>query len=109
MRTFTAMGAPDGETLALVRLGAVHISCRRYDTALECLDRALIIRREIGDRWGQGEVLLSRGQALAGAGQTAAARDSWQEALVIFDELSDPRAADARAQLATVDDELNLV
>lgn len=105
LSVFKRMGAVDGESFALVRLGAVYVSRGDYDTALEYLDQALILRRETGDRWGQAEVLLSRGHAFAGAGQRAAARDCWQEAVTIFGELSDPRAADARAQLATLDDE----
>lgn len=104
---FQRMGAVDGEAFALVRLGTVYVSRGDCGKALEHLDRALIVRREIGDRWGQAEVLLSRGQAFAGAGQLAAAKDAWQEAATIFDELSDPRAADARAHLATLDDEVD--
>lgn len=102
---FTDLRAPDGEGFALVRLGAAYQAWGEGATALEYLDRALILRREIGDRWGQGEALLTQGHALLGDGQGEAARDSWHEAATIFDELSDPRAADARAQLATLEED----
>ena len=58
------------------------------------------LRREIGDRWGQTEILRHIGEAHYAAGHPDEARVAWEEALAILDDLHHPDAGQIRAKLA---------
>jgi predicted negative regulator of RcsB-dependent stress response len=60
--------------------------------------------REVGDHLATAETLTTLGRALAAEGDRHAARTCWQEAAHIFDDLSDPRAIELRADLADLAD-----
>jgi Flp pilus assembly protein TadD len=63
----------------------------------------LAIRRAIGDRHGEGVTLVTLGDALHDNGQVNDARESWCQALKIFNALRDPRAAEVRVRIETMD------
>ena len=70
----------------------------RIGDAIGNYQQARAIFRQIGDRRTEADILLQLGHAQETAGQSDA-RQSWQQALVIFEELRDPRADQIRAQL----------
>ena len=63
-------------------------------------EQALVISREIGDRRGEGSRLHNLGLAYAAVGEIARARDLWQQALRIFEEIQSPDAETVRGWLA---------
>lgn len=88
-----------GEGYCLAKLGATYQALGSHTDALHHFDRALSARSRIGDRWGQAEVLVAAGHSHHAIGGTDAARTVWHQALAIFDELDDPRAATVRGHL----------
>ncbi len=64
--------------------------------------RALDIRRELGDRASQATVLTHLGDAHLAAGRRAAARDAWQQALAVLDQLGLAAADRVRGRLAAL-------
>ena len=87
------------EAWALCRLGLIHLDLRRFDEAADHFQHALDIRREHKNRHHIAETLHYLGKALRGRGQTSEARESWLEALSIFDDLGAPEAAQVRTCL----------
>jgi hypothetical protein len=63
------------------------------------VDHALNAWRDVDDRYGEAVTLDHRGQVLHELGQAETAGSSWHQALMIFENLSDPHAADLRARL----------
>lgn len=80
-------------------LGNVQQKLRNLPEAIAYYERALLLRREIGDTFGEAESSHQLGQALRQADQPAAARRALAEALAIFDNLADPAADEVRQQL----------
>jgi tetratricopeptide (TPR) repeat protein/transcriptional regulator with XRE-family HTH domain len=70
--------------------------------AIACYQRALSRHREAGDRYHEAETLARLGDTRDAAGDPFLARDAWQQALHIFDELHHPDAEQVRARLSTV-------
>ena len=60
--------------------------------AIEHLEGALEIAREIGDRRGEGKQLANRGLVARQQGHPARARELWEQALRIFEAIQDPNA-----------------
>lgn len=89
------------EGYTLTRLGSTLASLGRCAEALAHFDLALDARREIGDRWGEAETLIARGDALL-ARDPAAARSSWEAAVAILDELGDARVGEVRDRIDAV-------
>ena len=72
--------------------------------AAACYQRALSLHREAGDRFTEAEALAHLGETCQAANQPTQARDAWQQALAIFDDLQNSDAADkVRAMLASTD------
>jgi predicted negative regulator of RcsB-dependent stress response len=84
----------------------VHTAAGEPARAVSCFDRALKLREQDHDEWDAAEVELSRGHALLASGASEEARAAWQRAATQFDAAADPRGADARAQLALLDDDV---
>ena len=64
--------------------------------------RAIGLFREIGDRIPAAQSLNHLGDACRAADDDLAARDAWQQALIILDELAHPEAAVIRDKLRSV-------
>jgi tetratricopeptide (TPR) repeat protein len=70
--------------------------------AAACYQRALSLHREAGDRFTEAEALAHLGETCQAADKPTQARDAWQQALAIFDDLRNSDAADkVRAMLAS--------
>jgi tetratricopeptide (TPR) repeat protein len=71
-------------------LTGVGVACRRlrlFDEAIDCLQQAVAIHREVRDRYTEGWTLNYFGLALQRARGIDAARACWQEARTILTEL----------------------
>ncbi|GIG71004.1 AfsR/SARP family transcriptional regulator [Phytomonospora endophytica] len=98
---FEEIGADDLTGGALDTLGLAHHRLGEPDTAISYYERALAGCRRRGDRGNTAGVLDHLGDVHADAGRADAARRSWAEALAIFEELREARAADVREKLRT--------
>jgi len=88
-----------GEGWTIAYLGEAYRCLHRFDEAIDCLQQALAIHREVEDRWAEGLALDFLGLALQQIQCSAEARASWQEALAIFTELGAPEAEEIRTRL----------
>jgi hypothetical protein len=68
--------------------------------ATACYERALSLQRESGARKDEAEILTHLGDVRQAAGELPQAREAWQQALVILDELHHAGADQVRAKLA---------
>jgi tetratricopeptide (TPR) repeat protein len=71
--------------------------------AAACYERALSIFRTVGDRWGEADALTNLGDVRRAAGEPLHAREAWQQALAILDDLQHPDGAKVRAKIASID------
>ena len=92
-----------GQAETLDSLGSAYQVLADYDAAVDCHLRAVLMFRELGDRSGEAGGLDNLGLALAGDGAGALARDSWQHALALFEQVDPIRAGQVRARLAGTD------
>ncbi len=100
-RTFAEIDYVDGAGYALHILGRCHLSLQQDADALDCLRQALTSHRTTGNRRRQAATLRSLGTAQSRVGLAADARESWQQAAAIFEELGDnAEAAEVRAEQA---------
>ena len=84
-------------------LGNVYCSLGQYPQALDCHQRALAIRRDLGDRRGEASSVGNLGSVYHSLGQYPQALDHYQQALVIQRDLGDrPGEASSLSGLGTV-------
>ena len=79
-------------------------ACHHHGRTVDAIDnyrQARAIFRQIGDQRTEADILLQFGHAQGTTGQSDASRQSSGQALVIFEELRDPRAGQVRTQLGT--------
>ncbi len=91
------------EAASLVSLGLIHYKLGNYPDALRYHWDALRARRMKGDYFLQADVLTRLGDTHLATGDPVTARDLWQQALVILDDLAHRDAADVRARLQALD------
>jgi DNA-binding SARP family transcriptional activator/Tfp pilus assembly protein PilF len=97
--TFAQIDYADGVGYALHILGRCYLSLQRDAEAMDCLRQALNSHRATGNRRRQAATLRSLGTAQCRAGQRAEARESWAQAVAIFEDLGDSaEAAEVRAE-----------
>jgi hypothetical protein len=75
-----------------------HPQCWR-----KCYQQALTLFRDLGDRYDEAATLTNLGDTHHAAGNPDAARDAWQHALTILDDLDHPDADQVRTKLAALD------
>ncbi len=75
--------------LAHSMAGALLLNLGEVAEAEAELDRALVGFRELGERWGWGQVLLARAELSAGRGQKDVAVAALEEAREIFEGIGD--------------------
>ncbi|GAA2521249.1 hypothetical protein [Winogradskya humida] len=63
---------------------------------------ALTLYREVGDRYYEPDPLIKLGETHRATGDLDAARDAWEDALAILDDIGRPEADAVRADLATL-------
>jgi tetratricopeptide (TPR) repeat protein len=81
-------------------LGYAEHHLGNFAEAAACYERALGIIREFGDRFSEAETLTHLGDTRHAAGDLRRAREAWQQALPIFEDLQHPDADQVRAKLA---------
>ncbi len=89
------------EGMAHVRLAEVHLPTAAAVAAGHA-EQALAILRGVGGPWRHAHALTVLGRSLAGIGQEWRAQACWREALVAYEELASPEAAEVRALLAPI-------
>ena len=67
--------------------------------AVECYRQALDLLRTIGHRYEQADTLTRLGDTHHAAGDLDAARDAWEQAQAIFEDLQHPDAEQVRHKL----------
>lgn len=96
---FEQLGDEFSHAWAVNNLAAVLAKLGRMDEAIAEYRTAMEVRQRI-DRYGLAFTLQGLGDVLTETGEHDQAREQWRRALVIFDELGDPRAAGLRTRLA---------
>jgi hypothetical protein len=80
-------------------LGGVHHTLGHHAEAIACHRHAADLSRGVGDRYGEADYLTHLGDTHGATGNLDAARDAWQRALIILEELDHPGAAQLRTKL----------
>jgi DNA-binding SARP family transcriptional activator/tetratricopeptide (TPR) repeat protein len=93
-------GNRPGEAAAWHSLGYVRHQLADYRRAHTCYAHALDLYRQLGDRYQEADTIARRGDTYDAAGDPGTARESWQEALAILDDLHHPDADQVRARLS---------
>ncbi|BAZ53606.1 TPR repeat-containing protein [Nostoc sp. NIES-4103] len=73
----------------LYQLGIQQLHQRKLREALETFEKVLLIRREIGDKAGEGTTLNNLGAVYTNQGQYAKAIEYYQQALAIIKQIGD--------------------
>ena len=68
-------------------LGYIHRHLGRYDSAIDCYERAVDAFDELGNRYQLADTLDSLGDTYAAAGEPDRARAAWRRAATMLDEL----------------------
>jgi tetratricopeptide (TPR) repeat protein len=84
-------------------LGGVYHDLRRFDEAIDCFEQSMMIYRQQGDRRREATMSVEISKTLSAAGNRAAARARYEEALAVFTELGVPEADNVRALLGFLD------
>jgi tetratricopeptide (TPR) repeat protein len=87
------------EGISLRLLGSSLLQLGRLREASERCQQAVIIQREIGDRYGEAETLHSLSQVQLRLKDLDGSQDSLSSALSIFRALGDPQADIVEAEL----------
>jgi tetratricopeptide (TPR) repeat protein/DNA-binding XRE family transcriptional regulator len=96
------LGNHDGEADAWDSLGHAHHHLGHPIDAIACYRQALGLFQKLGDRRQQADILGRLGDSHHAASDHAAARDAWNQALAILNDLHHPDADKARARLASL-------
>jgi hypothetical protein len=97
---YTELGDRHGQAHTWDSLGYAHQHLGHHARAIECYLNTLTLVRQLGDRYQEADTLANLGGVRLATGDPPAARDDWQRALVILDELDHPDAEKVRAKLA---------
>jgi tetratricopeptide (TPR) repeat protein len=90
---------PSTEAAIWHSLGFIHQRLDNHRQAIACYERSLELTRALCDRFNEADTLGTLGDTHASAGDSAAARRAWVEALRIFQEIEHPDAELVRAKL----------
>ncbi len=97
---YTELGDLHGRAHTWDSLGYAHQHLGDHVRAIECYLNTLTLVRQLGDRYQEADTLANLGDVRLATGDPPAARDDWQRALIILDELDHPDAEKVRAKLA---------
>jgi tetratricopeptide (TPR) repeat protein len=81
------------------QIGEAYQELGKQEEAISHLQQARVIRHALGERWGEARTLYTLGESLCQVGHGNAARESWEHALAIFEDLKSPLAREVRARL----------
>jgi tetratricopeptide (TPR) repeat protein len=83
-------------------LGRAHLELADHSQAADCYREAVLLYRELGDRYNEADALVHLGDTRCAADDPADAWGNWQQALDILTGLDHPDAERIRAKLATL-------
>jgi tetratricopeptide (TPR) repeat protein len=84
-------------------LGTLRQTSAEHDQAIECFSKAIALFVGLGDRANMADCVVWRGDSRLTIGDVAGARQDWQQALTIMEDLQLPLADEVRARLEPVD------
>jgi tetratricopeptide (TPR) repeat protein len=84
-------------------LGYAYYQLGDYVQAASCFQEAVRLFGQFGDRCGQAWALAHLGDARSAVGHRKTAREAWQQALAILDDLRHPDAEPVRTKLRQLD------
>lgn len=84
-------------------LANVYQALGQISKAIECYERSLIIRKEVGDRRGEAIDLNNLGHLHKEQSNNSQARQYLEQALEIFQEIQSPHADTSRHLLAELE------
>ncbi|GAA3433947.1 tetratricopeptide repeat protein [Kutzneria kofuensis] len=87
----------------LMYLGLTALDSSDPQSAAAPLGQALDLMRELGSAYYQAEILTAMGDLAARTGDLPAARRAYTEAAELYEQVADPRAAEVRAKLSSVE------
>ncbi|MFF5358485.1 BTAD domain-containing putative transcriptional regulator [Streptomyces scabiei] len=90
----------NGEAAAWDSLGYAHHHLGAYERAVDCYRHALTLYRLLHDEYLEADTLVHIGDSREAAGDSAEARTSWRQALLILDRLAHPDAESVRQRLS---------
>jgi DNA-binding SARP family transcriptional activator/tetratricopeptide (TPR) repeat protein len=93
------LGNQMGEGETLDSLGHAHRHLGHQRQAIECYHQSLDLRRKIRHRYEEAAALTHLGDTYHAAGDDDAARDVWEQAQAIFEDLQDPETEQVRQKL----------
>src|SRR5215218_4739745 len=82
---------PLDEALLLEYKASLRRAQRRFDEALEMLDSAISLYREVNEPHGQGRAMMAKGLVLRYSGDTEAASTWFRDSLFLLDGDEEPR------------------
>jgi len=94
------LGDPSGQAVTWDSLAYSHSRLGHHTEAIACYRQALDLNCGLGDRLLQANLLSCLGDTHHAAGALGTARDVWQQALTLFDDLHHPDAEHVRTKLA---------
>jgi tetratricopeptide (TPR) repeat protein/transcriptional regulator with XRE-family HTH domain len=97
------LGGSDFEAAVRDTLGYIELQLGNLARAAGHFESALGLCRDHGDRYHEAEILTHIGDTRHAAGEPPLARQAWQQALAIFDDIQHPDAEKVRAKLAGID------
>ncbi|MFE0025498.1 tetratricopeptide repeat protein [Amycolatopsis sp. NPDC059021] len=95
-------------SLAYHQLGIILQGKNCHRAAVTHFDTALALRHRRWQRWEKADTLIARAESQTTLGDLFRARQSYQDAYTLLEELDDPRMLDIRTRLAALDTQLHL-
>lgn len=89
-----------GLGLVLYRLAVCYLELHQYAESIDYGNKGLEVQRISGDRLTEAWTLDTQAKALQALGEASQARQSWESALTILEEIGHPGAAEIRGHLA---------
>jgi tetratricopeptide (TPR) repeat protein len=100
---FQELGDRHGQAAAWDSLGYAHHHLGQHTRAITCYQHTIELYRNLGDRYEEASTLTHLGDTHYTTANTDGARDAWQQALTILDQLNHPDADTVRAKIHHLD------
>ncbi len=98
---------PNAEAMTLYYMGQIYTAQGNYMRALPCYEQYLKIVYDLHNRLAEAEAMMYIGSVCGALGDVKRARESWRHALALFRMIGDPRAAQLRVWLDTLESKLS--
>ncbi|GHE08831.1 tetratricopeptide repeat protein [Streptomyces alanosinicus] len=105
LRSLEILDTPEADsfriTVLLANIAEVYLLTCEYDKAHSYASRRLALARAYGYTLHEAESLLATGDIHSALGNTTKAREAWTESATLYEQIDNPRAAEARLRLGT--------